>query len=58
MSKEEQLVSYRKIEYKYLADKFAVKIFNKYATEILAILNGTTQKEIKSRLAEIEEEVA
>ena len=57
-SKEEQMISYRKIKYEYLADKFAVEIFNKYAIKILAILNGATQKEIKSRLAEIKEEVA
>ena len=57
-SKEEQMVSYRKIRYEYMADEFAVDMFNKYAIKILAILNGTTQKEIKSRLAEIEGEVA
>ena len=58
MSIEEQLVSYRKISYEYLADKFAVEIFNKYAVKILAILNGTTQKEIKNRLAEVKKVVA
>ena len=58
MTMEEQLVAYRKISYEYLADKFAVEIFNKYAVKILAILNGTTQKEIKSRLAEVKKEVA
>ena len=58
MTMEEQLVAYRRISYEYLADKFAVEIFNKYAVKILAILNGTTQKEIKSRLAEAKKEVA
>ena len=58
MTMEEQLVAYRKISYEYLADKFAVEIFNKYAVKILAILNGTTQKEIKSRLTEAKKEVA
>ncbi len=57
-SKEEQMVSYRKIKYEYLADKFAVEIFNKYAIKILAILNGTTQKEIENRLAEIKKVIA
>ena len=58
MSKEEQMVAYRKIKYEYLADKFAVEIFNKYAIKILAILNGTTQKEIENRLAEIKKVIA
>ena len=58
MSEEEQMVAYRKISYEYLADKFAVEIFNKYAVKILAILNGTTQKEIKNRLAEVKKVVA
>ena len=58
MSEEEQMVAYRKISYEYLADKFAVEIFNKYAVKILAILNGTTQKEIKSRLEEVKKRVA
>ena len=34
------------------------RVFNKYEVKILAILNGTTQKEIKSRLAEVKKEVA
>ena len=58
MSVGEQMVAYRKISYEYLSDKFAVEIFNKYAVKILAILNGTTQKEIKSRLTEVKKEVA
>ena len=58
MSKEEQLVAYRKISYEYLADKFAVEIFNKYAVKILAILNGVSQKEIKNRLEEVKKSVA
>ena len=58
MSKEEQSVAYRKISYEYLADKFAIEIFNKYAVKILAILNGVSQKEIKSRLEEVEKSVA
>lgn len=57
-SKEEQMVSYRKIKYEYMADEFAVNMFNKYAIKILAILNGTTQKEIKNRLAEVNKKVA
>ena len=57
MSEEEQAIEYRKISYEYLADKFAIDIFNKYAVKILAILNGTTQKEIKNRLAEAKKEV-
>ena len=44
--------------YEYLADKFAVEMFNKYAVKILAILNGTSQKEIKSRLEEVKKRVA
>lgn len=58
MDAEEQLVAYRKISYEYLADKFAVEIFSKYAVKILAILNGTTQKEIKNRLTEVKKRVA
>ena len=58
MNSYERSMAYRKISYEYLADKFAVEIFNKYAVKILAILNGTTQKEIKSRLAEVKKEVA
>ena len=57
MDEEEQAIEYRKISYEYLADKFAIDIFNKYAVKILAILNGTTQKEIKNRLAEVKKEV-
>ena len=58
MNSHERSMAYRKISYEYLADKFAVEIFNKYAVKILAILNGTTQKEIKNRLAEAKKEVA
>ena len=58
MSKEERLMAYRKISYEYLADKFAVEIFSEYAVKILAILNGTTQKEIKNRLTEVKKGVA
>ena len=58
MNSHERSIAYRKISYEYLADKFAVEIFNKYAVKILAILNGTTQKEIKSRLTEVKKEVA
>ena len=58
MSKEEQLVAYRKISYEYLADKFAIEIFNKYAVKILAILNGVSQKEIKNRLEEVKKSAA
>ena len=58
MGIEEQMIAYRKISYEYLADKFAVEIFNKYAVKILAILNGTTQKEIKNRLTEVKKVVA
>ena len=58
MSVVERLIAYRLISYEYLADKFAVEIFSKYAVKILAILNGTTQKEIKNRLAEVKKVVA
>lgn len=58
MSEMEKLIAYRLIPYEYLADKFAVEIFNKYAVKILAILNGTSQKEIKSRLEEAKKKVA
>ena len=58
MSGMEKLIAYRLIPYEYLADKFAVEIFNKYAVKILAILNGTSQKEIKSRLEEAKKKVA
>ena len=58
MNSHERSMAYRKISYEYLADKFAVEIFNKYAVKILAILNGTTQKEIKNRLTEVKKEVA
>ena len=58
ISKEEQLIAYRKIPYEYLADKFAIEIFNKYAVKILAILNGVGQKEIKNRLEEVKKSVA
>ena len=58
ISKEEQLIAYRKISYEYLADKFAIEIFNKYAVKILAILNGVSQKEIKNRLEEVKKSVA
>ena len=54
----ERATAYRKISYEHLADKFAVNMFNKYAIKILAILNGTTQKEIKNRLVEVKKEVA
>ena len=54
----ERSIAYRKISYEHLADEFAVNMFNKYAIKILAILNGTTQKEIKNRLAEVKKEVA
>ena len=50
MDEGDRLVAYRKIKYEYLADKFAVEMFNKYAVKILAILNGVSQKEIKNRL--------
>ena len=55
--KKEKLIAYRKISYEYLADKFAVEMFNKYAIKILAILKGTIQKEIKNKLAEVKKEV-
>ena len=58
MDEEERMVAYRKISYEYLADKFAVEMFNKYAIKILAILKGTTQKEIKNRLVEVRKKVA
>ena len=58
MGRLEREIEYRKISYEYLADEFAVNMFNKYAIKILAILNGTTQKEIKNRLAEVKKEVA
>ena len=58
MSEMEQLIAYRLISYEYLADKFAVEIFSKYAVKILAILNGTSQKEIKNRLEEANKKVA
>ena len=58
MGDKDRLVAYRKIKYEYLADEFAVEMFNKYAVKILAILSGTTQKEIKNRLIEVEKEVA
>ena len=58
MGKLERAIEYRKISYEYLADEFAINMFNKYAIKILAILNGTTQKEIKNRLAEVKKEVA
>ena len=50
MGDKDRLVAYRKIKYEYLADEFAVEMFNKYAVKILAILNGVSQKEIKNRL--------
>ena len=50
MDARDRLVAYRKIKYEYLADEFAVEMFNKYAIKILAILNGVSQKEIKNRL--------
>ncbi len=53
MNARDRLVAYRNISYEYLADEFAVKMFNKYAVKILAILNGTSQKEIKNRLEEV-----
>ena len=58
MSVVERKIAYRLISYEYLADKFAVEIFSKYAVKILAILNGTSQKEIKSRLEEAKKKVA
>ena len=57
MSNAERVISYRKIPYEYSADEFAVDMFNKYAIKILAILKGTTQKEIKNKLAEVKKEV-
>ena len=53
-----RVIEYRKISYEYLADEFAVNMFNKYAIKILAILNGITQKEIKNRLVEVRKKVA
>ena len=53
MNARDRLVAYRNISYEYLADKFAVEMFNKYAVKILAILNGVSQKEIKNRLEEV-----
>ena len=50
MESDQRLIAYRQISYEYLADEFAVEIFNKYAIKILAILNGTTQKEIKNKM--------
>lgn len=58
MSKQERSIAYRKISYEYLADKFAVEMFNKYAVKILAILNNTTQKEIKNKLVEAKKKIA
>ena len=58
MGRLEREIEYRKISYEYLADEFAVNMFNKYAIKILAILNGTTQKEIKNRLLEVNKKVA
>ena len=57
-NKKEKSIAYRKISYEYLADKFAVEMFNKYAVKILAILNNTTQKEIKNKLAESKKKIA
>lgn len=50
MDTNQRLIAYRRISYEYTADKFAVEFFNKYAVKILAILNGTTQKEIKNKM--------
>ena len=58
MGRLERTIEYRKISYEHLADEFAVNMFNKYAIKILAILNGTTQKEIKNRLVEVRKKVA
>ena len=57
MDARDRLVAYRKIKYEYLADKFAVEMFNKYAIKILAILNGVSQKEIKNRLEVVKREL-
>ena len=57
-NKKEKSIAYRKISYEYLADKFAVDMFNKYAVKILAILNNTTQKEIKNKLVEAKRKIA
>ena len=58
MGRLERAIEYRKISYEYLADKFAVEMFNKYAVKILAILNNTTQKEIKNKLVEAKKKIA
>ena len=58
MGRLEREIAYRKISYEYLADKFAVEMFNKYAVKILAILNNTTQKEIKNKLVEAKRKIA
>ena len=50
MDTDQRLIAYRRISYEYSADEFAVEFFNKYAVKILAILNGTTQKEIKNKM--------
>lgn len=50
MDEKERRVAYRQVSYEYSADEFAVEIFSKYAIKILAILNGTTQKEIKNKI--------
>ena len=50
MDDNQRLIAYRHVSYEYMADKFAVEIFSKHALKILAILNGTTQKEIKNRM--------
>ena len=50
MDTDQRLIAYRRISYEYTADEFAVEFFNKYAVKILAILNGTTQKEIKNKM--------
>ena len=57
MDARDRLVAYRKIKYEYLADNFAVEMFNKYAVKILAILNGVSQKEIKNRLEVVKREL-
>ena len=57
MDARDRLIAYRKIKYEYLADKFAVEMFNKYAVKILAILNGVSQKEIKNRLEVVKREL-
>ena len=50
MDEKERRVAYRQVSYEYSADEFAVEIFSKHAIKILAILNGTTQKEIKNKI--------